>query len=223
MLKQIRTTPGDVDKKQQIIYFVSCVVAGLLMGIYAKFAGVISQGDGLENFIWLTGNLLSSFVPWIFLGVIISIYSKKSTLAAINLFAFCCAMLLSYYAYSVIIVDYLAPKVVVGWSVVALLCAPIGFLVWYARNDVRKRHGRVKTFGLLISAAPIAFLVATLVPTYRIYRVEGMFVGIPAAIALVFLLQKGKKERLIVSAISLIVGILFGVIPTIEFVFGRIL
>lgn len=61
-----------------------------------------------------------------------------------------------------------------------------------------------------------------MIPTYRIYRQESL-IGIPFAIALVFMLQKGGKEMFIVAGISIVVGVVLGIIGVIEFVLGSIL
>ena len=222
MLEKIRVTPEKINRKREIVYCISWIIVGLVLGVFAKYAGVIVQGSSFRNFIFQVGNMLSSFSLWILLGVVISIYSQKSITAAVNVALFFFAMLLSYYLYSAWIVDYLAPQVVIGWSIVAVLSSIAGYFTWYAKNDSHIKSGIVRILGLAISIAPIAFLITTMIPTYRIYRQEGL-IGIPFAVALIFMLQKGAKERFIVAGISIVVGVFLGIIGVIEFVFGSIL
>ena len=99
--------------------------AGLISGAAAKLFDIYTQN---------LGNIFSQLSVWIFLGTLISVYSRTAIRAGGNVFSFCCGMMISYYT-AVALSDnwyYFTPHYIIGWSLFTLFCPLLAFLTWYS-------------------------------------------------------------------------------------------
>ncbi|WP_315115636.1 hypothetical protein [uncultured Clostridium sp.] len=215
MVDKLKSSKENINNKQEIITLITFIFIGLIMGVVAKWCDTFAQwGNWLSTLLVHIGFLGSGFGIWIFLGAYISVKSKTPLWACIKVPLFFLSMLLSYYLYSIIIVDYFSKKIIYGWCFFSLLTTIFAYCYWYAKGD--------KLINNIICAIPIGMIIAHTIPTYRGYSAT-YILEIIFAIILLFIVKKDKSNRIKALGLSLVFAILFSIIPIYELIFGYLL
>lgn len=71
---------------------------------------------------------------WIFLAVVISVYSKSAIRSAINVFLFFVGMVGSYYLYTVLVAGFFPKSYMMIWIVMTVISPFLAFVCWYAKG-----------------------------------------------------------------------------------------
>lgn len=71
---------------------------------------------------------------WIFLAVLISVYSKSAVRAAVNVFVFFVGMVGSYYLYTVMIAVFFPKSYMMIWIMMTVISPLMAFVCWYAKG-----------------------------------------------------------------------------------------
>ncbi len=79
-------------------------------------------------------NFFSRMGVWIFLAVIISLYSKSPIRSAINVFLFFVGMIGSYYLYTVLVADFFPKFYMMIWIMMTCISPLLAFVCWYAKG-----------------------------------------------------------------------------------------
>jgi membrane-associated HD superfamily phosphohydrolase len=79
-------------------------------------------------------NFFSRVGIWIFLAVLISVYSKSPVRSAINVFLFFSGMVGSYYLYTVMIAGFFPKSYMMIWIVMTVISPFMAFVCWYAKG-----------------------------------------------------------------------------------------
>ena len=147
-LSNIRTPERRVPFQQAIIHTMLIACVGLILGVIVKILDIYTTN---------LGNVFSQMSIWIFLCTMISIYSSTPKRAAINVFAFCGGMLLTYYATAELTSSVYSMVFIYGWIVVSLVSPLLAIIVWYAKGN--GWIARTLAAGILIITLVIAFIM----------------------------------------------------------------
>lgn len=135
MLENIRK-PVHISLKRQFLNTFFVLLFGIGMGVLSKFLDCIPSNE-LPHFIEHIdlGNFFGRMSVWYFLAVVISVYSKTSLRAAINVFLFFTGMLAGYYAYTRIFAGFYPDRsYFMLWAGLTLISPVLAFICWYAKG-----------------------------------------------------------------------------------------
>lgn len=144
ILNGIRS-PISSPQSNKILYSILIFVVGIILGIVSKFLDE-TPSNLLPNFLDMLDlrNFFSQIGVWIFLSVVISIYSKSPFRAAINVFLFFVGMIGSYYAYTVLFAGFFPKSYMLLWISMTVISPFLAFVCWYAKGK--------STISILISS-----------------------------------------------------------------------
>ncbi|WP_142255332.1 hypothetical protein [Bacillus sinesaloumensis] len=71
---------------------------------------------------------------WIFLALLLSVYSKSPGRSALNVFLFFVGMVGSYYLYTVIVAGFYPKSYMIIWFTIAVFSPLLAFVCWYAKG-----------------------------------------------------------------------------------------
>lgn len=135
MLENIRK-PVHISLKRLFLNTFFVLLFGIGMGVLSKFLDCIPSNE-LPHFIEHIdlGNFFGRMSVWYFLAVVISVYSKTSLRAAINVFLFFAGMLAGYYAYTRIFAGFYPDRsYFMLWAGLTLISPVLAFICWYAKG-----------------------------------------------------------------------------------------
>lgn len=205
---------GRVDRRGELWSLGLFVGLGLAMGATAKWLGAFTRWDSwVSDVLGVLGNLGSGFGVWIFVGVLIVMMAGSAKWAAAKVPAFLFAMLLAYYVVSVVMVDYLVWRIVLGWGFFAVMSGVGAYLLWNSMRGERR-------VDWVVTALPIGMVLAHMVPAYRMWRSE-FLLQVVFVVILLLVMKRKKEERLRLLAWSVGVGILL--VPVYGLVFEWLL
>lgn len=134
-LNTIRT-PVSTPTQRKLFDSLSALLAGILLGTISKILDETASNllPPILEVLDLR-NFLSRVGIWIFLALVISIYSKTPFRAAANVFLFFAGMVGSYYLYTVLVAGFFPKSYMMIWIAVAFLSPFMAFLCWYAKGN----------------------------------------------------------------------------------------
>lgn len=108
------------------------VLNPLVMLCFGLLIGFISRM--LDIYTTNLGEIFSQMAIWFLLGTLISIYSKTSKKAMLNVLTFCMGMLLTYYLAAALSQGVYSGSFIIGWTVFAL-CSPVmAYFAWLTKE-----------------------------------------------------------------------------------------
>lgn len=143
--------PVKISLSKKIVYSTLLFGAGIVLGILSKFLDE-TPSNLLPPFLEMMDlrNFFSRMGIWLFLGIVISIYSKTPLRASINVFLFFSGMVSSYYLYTVTIAGFFPKSYMMIWIAMTFLSLFLAYICWFAKGD-----GGIAIF---ISAAIVLFM-----------------------------------------------------------------
>lgn len=135
LLNNIRK-PVSLSLSKKIINTVIIFFAGVALGLLSKLLDT-TPSNYLPYFLERLdlGNFFSRMGIWIFLAVVISVYSKSPIRSAINVFIFLAGMLGSYYFYTVHIAGFFPRSYMMIWVTLTFISPIFAFVCWYAKGN----------------------------------------------------------------------------------------
>lgn len=135
LLNRIRK-PATIPRSQKIIGSFAILLAGIILGTLSKKLDTTAS-NLLPSFLESLDlrNFFSRMGIWIFLAVLISIYSKTSLRAAANVFLFFTGMVSSYYLYTVFVAGFFPRSYMMIWVAMTFLSPFMAFICWYAKGE----------------------------------------------------------------------------------------
>ena len=136
-LENIRKSE-KVDIKYILKNVLICLLFGIVLGIFSKWLDNLSINDSIwwQHIISVLDlrNVFSSFSIWIFISIIIAIYSKKPLLASLNVFVFLISMCIIYHVYTIIFSGFNPLSYMKIWYTISAISPIFAFICWYSKG-----------------------------------------------------------------------------------------
>lgn len=127
--------PSPLSSIKKLIFSFLIAGGGIMLGLLSKILDVIPNSE-LPLFLKELdlGNFFSRMGFWMFMGVLISIYSKSPQRAAVNVFLFFSGMISSYFFYTVNVLGFFPRSYLLFWVIFTLISPVLAFVCWYAKG-----------------------------------------------------------------------------------------
>ena len=138
-LDNIRKPNKEIKISKKIINSLLILVLGIILGAFSKWL----DNMAIDDMIWwqhILGlldlrNVFSEFGIWIFLAVLISIFSKTPLRASLNVFLFFLGMTTSYHLYTILFSGFNPKSYMMIWYAITLITPILAFICWYAKGN----------------------------------------------------------------------------------------
>ena len=133
-LNKIRR-PESISSSRKFLYSFTIFAAGIILGVISKALDE-TVSNLLPYFLEVLDlrNFFSRMGVWIFLSLLISVYSKSPVRAAINVFSFLLGMVGSYYLYTITIAGFFPKSYMMIWVGMTFLSPFMAIICWYAKG-----------------------------------------------------------------------------------------
>ena len=133
-LNKIRQ-PIDMPLSKKFLYSFLLLTTGVILGVVSKVLDT-TPSNYLPYVLQVLdlGNFFSSMGIWIFIAVVISVYSKTPIRSAINVFLFFVGMVSSYYLYTVFVAGFFPKSYMMIWIFMTCISPFLAFVCWYAKG-----------------------------------------------------------------------------------------
>ena len=163
------------------------ILLGIAFGVLAKAGDVSGHGDIIREIFSSFGTVSTGVFIWAVVCTIIAVLSPNKVLAAVNVFLFLSAAIISYYLYSYFVVHYFVWRIAKFWLIMLVPSMILGFIVWHVKVSRVLKYLTI-IFGTLIMIYDIFFLQGGITPISLIMNM------ILYVIFLVFLISASSKK-----------------------------
>lgn len=199
-LNKIRT-PVHITKFQKITCSFLIFIVGAILGLISKMLDetpsnvlpVYLEVLDLENFFSRMGG-------WIFIAVIISLYSKSPIRSATYVFLFFLGMVSSYYCYTIMVAGFFPKSYMIIWIAMTITSPALAVICWYARG---------KGFISLLIASTIFLFMLRQAFTFGFWYFDIRYVLESILfIMTIFMLYQSPKQMIQVTTMGLLLFLL---------------
>ena len=127
--------PVDISVSQKVVFSSLLLIAGVMLGVLSKVLDETAS-NLLPYFLEVLDlrNFFSRMGVWLFLAMLIAVFSKSPVRAAINVFVFFVGMVGSYYLYTVMVAGFFPRSYMMIWIMMTVISPFMAFVCWYARG-----------------------------------------------------------------------------------------
>ena len=209
VLKRIREPDNSLSLKRKIINSFLLFLFGLICGIFAKWLDNLSINDSIswQHFIGVIDlrNILSEIPVWLFLAINISIFSKTSWRAGVNVFLFFLGMTVSYHIYTILFSGFNPNSYMLKWYIITCISPLLAYICWYAKSK--------SVISMIISSLIIAIMISICLNIGFWYFDISRLIYLVFLVAIIITLHVNLKNTLL----SIIIGLLLSfLIPNIN-------
>lgn len=124
-----------ISLSRKLLYSTLIFMAGVILGVISKVLDT-TPTNYLPYFLQILDlrNFFSRMGVWIFLAVVISVYSNKPYRSAVNVFLFFVGMIGSYYLYTVLVAGFFPKSYMMIWIIMTCISPFLAFVCWYAKG-----------------------------------------------------------------------------------------
>ncbi len=136
--KKIRIMNKSIKMKNKIINTFLIFLFGVILGIFSKWLDNLSIDDSVwwQHILGILNlrNVFSLFGIWLFIAITISVFSKTSRRASINVLCFFLGMTVSYHLYTILFCGFNPMKYMMIWYGFTLISPLLAYVCWYAKG-----------------------------------------------------------------------------------------
>ncbi|WP_226669635.1 DUF6518 family protein [Metabacillus litoralis] len=134
ILNEIRR-PIEIPLSRKLLNSTLLFMLGIILGIISKLLDT-TLSNSLPYYLEILDlkNFFSRMGVWIFLAVVISLYSKSPIRSAINVFLFFVGMVGGYYLYTILIAGFFPKSYMTIWIGITVISPLLAFVCWYAKG-----------------------------------------------------------------------------------------
>src|SRR5699024_6086905 len=127
--------PMRISLSKKFLYSALIFIAGVILGTISKVLDT-TPSNYLPYLLEMFDlrNFFSRIGIWIFLAVVISVYSKSPVQSAVNVFLFFAGMVGSYYLYTVLVAGFFPKSYMMIWIIMTCISPLFAFVSWYAKG-----------------------------------------------------------------------------------------
>ena len=131
-LNSIRKENNNLSFKRKIINSLLILLLGIVLGFISKWFDSRTFNSFLDYLD--LGNFFSDMAIWLFIALIISIYSKSPIRASINVFLFFLGMNTSYHLYTILFNGFNPKSYMMIWYSLTIISPVLAYICWYAKG-----------------------------------------------------------------------------------------
>ena len=132
-LNSVRKENNNLSFKRKIINSLLILLLGIVLGFISKWFDSRTFNSFLDYLD--LGNFFSDMAIWLFIALIISIYSKSPIRASINVFLFFLGMNTSYHLYTILFNGFNPKSYMMIWYVFTLISPILAYICWYSKSE----------------------------------------------------------------------------------------
>ncbi|MBQ6222002.1 MAG: hypothetical protein IJJ44_05290 [Solobacterium sp.] len=182
--------PKQQTKKRTAETAMIALVSGIALGLFSKWLDNLA----LDSTIWWhriiealnLGNFFSDIAIWLFIALVIAVYSASALRAALNVFVFFTGMCGSYHLYTILFSGFDPSSYMMVWYGITLLSPVPAVLCWYAKGS--------GTIPLILDIGITAIFILSCFSIGILYADIKGILYVPVFIGAILVLYRNPKE-----------------------------
>lgn len=139
VLNNIRTVQTGLKLQNKIFNTLLISLFGIILGVFSKYLdNLILDNSNLWLHIIEKFNLsvfFSEMAIWLFIAIVISIFSSSPIRAGINVFLFFLGMCISYHLYTINFSGFNPKYYMMIWYGLTIISPLLAFICWYGKSE----------------------------------------------------------------------------------------
>ena len=115
--------------KKEIKLTIFCIIFGLIIGIVSKYSNEVFGSSIYDQVFHSVDTITAGLFIWMVICYCIAASSKNKWNSVLMVSLFLISMMISYYSYCLIVLDYFPDKKVIFWTIMLIPCAFLAYLV----------------------------------------------------------------------------------------------